>query len=85
VTVGVVRSVRAEGFEKVLQVVGDEVEAHEDEEDGHAEAGDDLGALKAEGMADRAPFPDLEIAEDVDADADGGADGVEEDEVGEGG
>lgn len=45
--VGVVRGVTAPGFEHVLEVVGDEVEGHEQEEDGHRKASKDFGALEA--------------------------------------
>lgn len=60
-----VRGVGAEGFEDVFEIVGDEVEAHEEEEDGHGEAGKDFGALEAERVADAGPFPDFKVAEDV--------------------
>ncbi len=37
----------ANRFEDVLEVVGDEVEAHEEEEDGHGEASKDFGSFKS--------------------------------------
>lgn len=37
--VWVVRGVRAKRLKEVLEVVRDEVEAHEEQEDGHGEAG----------------------------------------------
>ncbi len=49
VGVRVVGFVGAEGLEHVFEVVGDEVEAHEEEEDGHGEAGEDFGAFEAGG------------------------------------
>jgi hypothetical protein len=41
-----VRFVRSGGFEEVLCVVRDEIEAHEDEEDGHCEADYDFCAFE---------------------------------------
>ena len=72
---------RAHVFENVLQVVRDEVETHEEEEDGHGEPGEDFEALEAEGVPDGGAGPDFEVAEDVDDDAEHGAEGVEEDQV----
>lgn len=85
VVVRVVRFVVADAFEDVLQVVGDEVEAHEEEEHRHGEAGEDFGALEPERVPHAASLPDFEVAEDVDDDAEHCAEGVEEDEVREGG
>lgn len=45
--VGSVRLVGAGRLEEVLCVVRDEVEAHEDEEDGHGEANYYFGAFEA--------------------------------------
>ena len=64
--------------------MGDQVEAEEDEEDAEGEAGDDFHALEAEGVADGAAAPDVEVVPDLDEDAEHGAEGVVEDEVGEG-
>ncbi len=83
--VAVVRFMRSHALEHVLQVVGDEIQAHEEEEDGHGETGEDFGALEAEGVADRGALPYFEVAKDIDDDAEHGAEGVEEDEVREGG
>ena len=85
VGVRVVRGVAADVLEQVLDGVADEVEAAEDEEDTHGEAGEDLGALEPEGVADATPLPDLEVAEDLNDDADEGGTDVEEDQVREGG
>lgn len=59
------RSVGADRFEGVLEIVGDEIEAHKEEEDGHCESGKDFCALQAERMADGGSFPHLEVAEYV--------------------
>src|SRR5207247_2426972 len=68
------------------QGVRREVEAAEYEEDGHGEAGQDLGAGEAEGVAHRGAAPDVKVgAQHVDGERCGGGPGVKEDEVGEGG
>lgn len=85
VRVGVVRRVAADALQHVLEVMRKQVKAAKDEEDAHGEAGEDFGALQAKGVADAAAAPNLEVAEDVDADADGGGADIEEDEVREGG
>jgi len=43
---GVGRRGAGEGGEEVRGVVGEEVEAHEEEEDGHGEADEDFGAFE---------------------------------------
>lgn len=48
----VVGFVGAEAFENMLEVVRDEVEAHEEEEDGHGEAREDFGAFETEWVSD---------------------------------
>jgi hypothetical protein len=47
VRVRVVRRVRAERLENMLKIVGDEIEAHEEEEDGHGEACEHFGAFES--------------------------------------
>lgn len=81
VAVGVVRRVRAHALEDVLEVVAQQVEAAEDKEDAHGEAGQHLDALQAEGVPDGAAPPHLEVAQHIDAHADGGGPNVEEDQV----
>lgn len=71
----------ADFFEKVLEIVGDEIHAHEEEENRHGEAGKDFGALEPEGMANRRPFPDFEVGEDIDRDAKESSAGIKEYEV----
>ena len=66
-------------FENVLQVMRNEVHAHEEEEYGHGEAGEDFASLETEWMPDTRALPDFKVAEDVDDDAEHGAEGVEED------
>ena len=74
----VVRAVGAEGFENVFEVVGDEIETHEEEENGHGKASEHFCAFKTEGMTDGASFPDFEVVEYVHNDADRGAYRIEE-------
>ena len=81
--VRVVRGVLAQFLEHVLQVVGDEVHAHEEEEHAHREAGEDFGALESERVPDAGALPHLEVGEHVDDHAQHGTEGVEEYEVGE--
>lgn len=71
-------------LKNVLYIVANEVESAEYEENTHGETGEHLGALKAEGVPDTAPFPDLEVPEDLDGHADQGGTDVEEDQVREG-
>jgi hypothetical protein len=78
VAVRVVRAVGAEGFENVFEVVGDEIETHEEEEDGHGEASEHFCAFETEGMTDGTSFPDFEVVEYVHNDADRGAYRIEE-------
>ena len=47
---GVGRRGAGEGGEEVRGVVGEEVEAHEEEEDGHGEADEDFGAFETGGQ-----------------------------------
>lgn len=62
--------------EEVACIVGDEIEAHEEKEDGHGETDEDFASLKPEGMPDTAAFPDLEVGENVYGGAEESADGV---------
>lgn len=62
----------------------DEIEAAKNKEDGHGEAGEDLGALEAKWVADGGAAPYFKVSEDFDGNADGGGPHVKEDEVGEG-
>ena len=52
VGVWMVRSVRTDGFEDVFEVVGDEVESHEEEEDRHGEASQNFCTFETERVAD---------------------------------
>ena len=61
--------------------MGNEIQAHEEKEDGHGEASKDFGPLESERMPYRRAFPDFKVAEDVDHDAEHGAQGVEENEM----
>ena len=79
--VRVVRLVLAHLLQHVLQVVRDQVHAHEQQQHAHREAGEDFGALEPEGMPDAGALPHLEVGEHVDDDAQHGAKGVEEDEM----
>lgn len=71
-------------FQRVLDVMREQVEAAEDEEDGHGKTGENLGALQTKGVSDAGPPPDFEVAEDIDGDADGGRTNVEGDQMREG-
>jgi hypothetical protein len=84
VSMRLVRAVLTDGLEEVLEVMRDEVEAAKDEKDRHGEAGQDLGALETEGVADGGAAPDFEIAQHVDSHTHGRRANVEEDQVGEG-
>lgn len=57
--------VGTEVFKDMFQVVGDEVETHEEEEDGHCESSKNFCAFETEGMSDRRAFPDLEVGEHI--------------------
>ena len=61
--------------------MGEEIQAHEEEEHGHGEACEHLGALEPERMPHAAAGPHVEVTEHVDGDAQHSAQGVEEDEV----
>jgi hypothetical protein len=77
----VVGDVAAGVLERVGEAVREQVDAHEEEDDARGEAGEDLAALEAKGAGDGAAAPDLEVAGDVDGDAEEGAERVEEEQV----
>ena len=70
-------------FEDVLEVMGYKVHTHEEEENRHGEASENFRSFETERMPYRRAFPDFEVAEDVDHDAQHSTQGVEEDKVGE--
>lgn len=75
------RGMVAQRFKNVLQIVGDEVKAHEEEEDRHGEACKNLSTLESKRMSNAGALPHFEIAKDVDHNANCGTYGIKEYQV----
>jgi hypothetical protein len=63
------RGMRAQGLENVLKVMGEEVEAHEEQEHGHSEASQHFCTLKTKRVSDGGSLPNFKVVEDVDPNA----------------
>lgn len=85
VDVCVVGFVVAGCLKSVCGRVGDEVEAHEEEEYGHGKSCEELRARETERVANAGLCPNVEVCEDIGAGCKKGSRGVVEEEVGEGG